>query len=320
VPNVSIIIPLYNKVRYIKRAIFSVLQQTYRDFEIIIVDDGSTDGSADIVKSIKDERIRYVYQENSGPGAARNKGIALSYGDIIAFLDADDEWDSEFLSSGVDVLNQFQHLAFVIFDYRISDPAIENKRRHLCSKDINQGENIIKHEYTPETFYQVISYIWTCSVVFRKSAVVSMGGFYDRNHCTFGEDRYLWIKLVLNYNFYISKTILATYHVEASQLGYYREAPFIPEVTLLDPQELYIKCPTDKIHLLEGYLAIQAVKTSIYLALLGRGKEAKSLLDKYCSSYKPRGYLKACLFTACSPILHVAYLVYKGIQKVSIRC
>jgi glycosyltransferase involved in cell wall biosynthesis len=62
-PTISVIIPLYNKARYIERAIFSVLKQTYQDYEIIIVDDGSTDGSADIVKSINDERIRYVWQE-----------------------------------------------------------------------------------------------------------------------------------------------------------------------------------------------------------------------------------------------------------------
>ena len=316
-PSISVIIPLYNKARYIERAIFSVLKQTYQDYEIIIVDDGSTDGSADIVKSINDERIRYVWQENSGPGAARNKGIALSLGEIIAFLDADDEWEPEFFSSGVDILNRFQHIAFVSFDYRVSDPTIENKRRNIGNdKKISEGINIIKHEFMPENFYGFINFMWTCSGVFRKCAVVNVGGFYEKNHCTFGEDRYLWIKLVLNYKFYISEKILATYHVEASQLGYKREGRYIPEITLIDPDELYMRCPTDKRHLLDGYLAIQAVDTSIYLAILGRRKEAKSLLGKYCSSYQPSGYRKACLFTASSPILHCAYLIYKGIQKI----
>lgn len=91
-PLVSVVIPLYNKGRYIGEALQSVLSQTVQEFEVIVVDDGSTDGSADRVAEIKDERIRLIHKVNAGAAAARNTGIMVAQGEWIAFLDADDRW------------------------------------------------------------------------------------------------------------------------------------------------------------------------------------------------------------------------------------
>lgn len=90
-PLVSVIIPVFNCERYIAEAIESVLAQTYRPIEIIVIDDGSTDGTANIVKSFKED-ARYFYQPNSGPPVARNKGLRMAKGNVISFLDADDLW------------------------------------------------------------------------------------------------------------------------------------------------------------------------------------------------------------------------------------
>lgn len=88
---ISIIIPLYNKEAIIERSLRSALSQDYKDFEVIIVDDGSTDKSAEIVQAIHDHRIQLIYQKNGGPSKARNTGISNSNGAWIVFLDADDE-------------------------------------------------------------------------------------------------------------------------------------------------------------------------------------------------------------------------------------
>lgn len=92
-PTVSVIIPLYNKEKAIEKTIRSVLTQSYTDFELIIVDDGSTDGSADIVRklALADERIIYIYKDNGGVSSARNYGLSKSVGEWIVFIDADDE-------------------------------------------------------------------------------------------------------------------------------------------------------------------------------------------------------------------------------------
>ena len=95
---ISVIIPLFNKEKYIERTLRSVLQQTFTDFEVIVVDDGSTDCGAEIVRSLPDARVRLIRQENCGVSVARNRGIMEAKADFIAFVDADDEWHPEFLS------------------------------------------------------------------------------------------------------------------------------------------------------------------------------------------------------------------------------
>jgi glycosyltransferase involved in cell wall biosynthesis len=94
-PLVSVIIPVYNYDRYLAEAIECVLNQTYRHVDVIVVDDASTDRSSEVAKSFADRGVRYCYQEHAGIGPARNRGVELSDGDFIAFLDADDRWPEE---------------------------------------------------------------------------------------------------------------------------------------------------------------------------------------------------------------------------------
>jgi glycosyltransferase involved in cell wall biosynthesis len=96
-PLISCVVPLFNAERYIREALNSILAQTYRPIEIVVVDDGSTDRSAQIVVSYGD-RVRYLFQHNAGPAAARNRGLSAAHGEFIAFLDADDLWHPDKLS------------------------------------------------------------------------------------------------------------------------------------------------------------------------------------------------------------------------------
>jgi glycosyltransferase involved in cell wall biosynthesis len=111
-PLVSVIIPVYNGERYLAEAIGSVLAQTYRPVEIIVVDDGSTDGSADVAKRF-DSPVRYDFQPNSGAGAARNRGVGLAQGSFLAFLDADDLWAEGKLARQIAAFDDDPELAMV---------------------------------------------------------------------------------------------------------------------------------------------------------------------------------------------------------------
>ncbi|MDR1821393.1 MAG: glycosyltransferase, partial [Oscillospiraceae bacterium] len=105
-PLVSVIIPAYNTQTYIAESINSVLGQTYKNLEVIVVDDGSTDSTADIAKALagQDARVKVVCQPNSGQGSARNTGLRLSAGEIIFFLDSDDYFSSEIVAQAVEAM------------------------------------------------------------------------------------------------------------------------------------------------------------------------------------------------------------------------
>src|SRR6185437_3911712 len=122
-PLVSVIIPCYNAEKYIGQAIESILNQTYKNFEIIIINDGSTDQSADIINNyiLLDNSIQLYNQPNKGVSASRNKGIDLAKGQIIAFLDSDDAWESENLEVKVKALISDITLFWVFSDMYLAD-------------------------------------------------------------------------------------------------------------------------------------------------------------------------------------------------------
>ena len=111
-PYVSVIVPVYNGVKFIAEAIESICAQNYHPLEIIIVDDGSTDDTSKIVQSYKN--IRYIYQPNQGVAAARNTGIKNSSGELIAFLDADDLWEHNKLNVQVDCLLMHPNIGYIL--------------------------------------------------------------------------------------------------------------------------------------------------------------------------------------------------------------
>ena len=126
---VSVIIPAYNTEKYIKETINSVLQQSYSNIELIVIDDGSTDTTANTIKAfLQDKRINYIYQKNAGVSNARNNGFKISKGEYVAFLDADDLWHKDFLKKKVEVLNQNKEIGVAVSD----GCAIDENSKPLC--------------------------------------------------------------------------------------------------------------------------------------------------------------------------------------------
>jgi len=109
--SVSVIIPVYNRQRYVVQSLESVLAQTYRDYEIVVVDDGSTDGTREVLEPYMN-RIRYFYQANAGASAARNKGVQESEGAYLAFLDSDDMWEPEKLEKQIQYVQDDETVCF----------------------------------------------------------------------------------------------------------------------------------------------------------------------------------------------------------------
>ena len=118
-PRFSIIVPLYNKAPYVRKALESILTQSYKDFECIVVDDGSTDGSLNVVQSLKieDRRLKILTQSNSGVAVARNNGVAASKGEYVCFLDADDWWEQTYLEEMDRLINEYTDAGLYGCDY-----------------------------------------------------------------------------------------------------------------------------------------------------------------------------------------------------------
>jgi len=192
-PKASVIIPTYNSVKYLPEAIDSILNQTYKDFEIIVIDDGSTDKTKDIVDTfIKEYRnkIRYFYQQNKGPGAARNRGIEMATGEYIAFLDSDDLWLPEKLEKSLNFLNSYGFDWICTASYKLNS---DNKKsiRYVNNAFLDSSEkrlNILKNGL----FFFSHLHIEVAGVLTRKHCF-KKAGLFDENFII-GEDVDLWFR------------------------------------------------------------------------------------------------------------------------------
>jgi glycosyltransferase involved in cell wall biosynthesis len=171
-PKVSIIIPCYNMARYLGEALSSALGQTFPYFELLIIDDGSTDATPEIASGIlADRRVRYIRQDNMGLSAARNKGIALSRGEFIALLDADDIWEPEKLAVQLSMFDTMPQCGLVFTDFSTFDEhgiiALEKNSVIL--------DNLDHLDF--ETLFSRNNFIYPSTVMIRREMFDSAGPF-----------------------------------------------------------------------------------------------------------------------------------------------
>jgi len=200
----SVVIPLYNKELSIRNTIQSVLDQTCQDFEIVVVNDGSTDNSVAVVEAIDDDRIRLIHQKNQGVSAARNRGIQEARYEWIAFLDGDDLWDKAHLQEIALMMQRFlgENVFVTSFEYSDKRPMF----RHTRSEPIFKVE-----DYFREAMKE--SLMWTSIVVVHKSCIDVVGGFNETLNR--GEDLDLWARLAREYQIVKSEKVTSTYRIDA---------------------------------------------------------------------------------------------------------
>lgn len=222
-PFFSVVIPLYNKAAHIKSTLKSVLDQNFDDFEIIIVDDGSTDKSLEKVKTIQDERIKLFVQENSGASAARNYGVEKSQGEHIALLDADDVWEKNHLEEHYKSIQKFPEAALYCNAYKLK---LAGGFTHKATYNIPQKEQI---SLVPDYFEASIIHPLanTNAVAFKKNDFQELGGF--KPDVFSGQDIDLWIRFGLNKTVVFNSTITNSYDktIENSlSKGNYRKSKY----------------------------------------------------------------------------------------------
>jgi len=281
--KVSIVIPLYNKAPYIGRALDSIRAQTFGDYEVIVVDDGSTDGGSDLVIGYGDARIRLVRQANAGPGPARNRGISEAASPFVTFLDADDEWMPSFLEKSLGLLDHYgPEVACVTSSYLLE--ALGRSMTPVWRKrGLSEGVVRLSAATPPRLAVHLLAFLCPWSTVARVETVRKWGGFYGKGKCLYGEDSYLWLKVMLNETLAINLEPLVHYHTEASGLARNTRGPRPVEPILTDPGDLFAACPPPLQELLRKILAIRALKTACVLGYWGRWREGRNLLKRFCS-------------------------------------
>lgn len=206
---ISVIIPLYNKEKQIVHTLQSVFNQTFQDFEIVIVDDGSTDGSVSEVEKFSDSRIRLIYQKNAGVAAARNRGTEDAKGDLIAFLDADDEWKPEYLATQYYLSQKYPECNVFASNYEFRDTDGKVVPTIIRKLPFTGEEGVLSN------YFEVASCshppLWTSAVMVKKQAIQAIGGFPVGIKS--GEDLLTWARLAVNGQIAYSKKVEAIYEL-----------------------------------------------------------------------------------------------------------
>ncbi len=188
--KISVIVPVHNKQKYLKESISSVLCQEFSEFELILIDDASTDDSYEILNSFEDDRIKILRREKPGPGgyAARNLGVKEAQGDWVCFLDADDEWTVDHLESAVRLMKKYPDNPLINFAHK----EVSEGKEKLFSP---VGEGVMTKVEAIELFSKQ-DIIHTNSILIKKCLYEKAGGFPAGKY-KMGGDAEFWLRLLL---------------------------------------------------------------------------------------------------------------------------
>lgn len=269
----TVIIPLYNKEKYIQRTLESVLSQSFEEFEVIVVNDGSTDDSIKIITQMKDDRIKIINQKNQGVSEARNTGIKNAEYEMIALLDADDTWDSKFLETLYRLIKEFPEAGLYYSNYKFVNGE---------DQKIEELEDEIKGNLVEDYFAFSKKNIPICasSVVIPKNVFVELGGF--PKEFSRGEDLYLWTLIALRYQIVYTNYIGGFYYRNIPD-SLTRKKQILEKSFASVAEELYFKyrefAYDEKSF--KAYMYPIILSKSKYLIEDNKTKEARKIIRKY---------------------------------------
>lgn len=236
-PYFSIVVPVYNKEKFVGKTLKSVLAQSFTDFEIIIINDGSTDESEYKIQEFKDNRIQYFSKKNEGVAATRNFGIEKSNAQYICFLDSDDYWYPCFLET-------IHRFTSELPEQKVFAAAIEIETKNNCVKA--QYSIPKKSDFEIVNFFEASQkecVLWTSSVCIEKSVFEKVGTFDTKIKC--GEDTELWIRIGLEFPIVFIRKIIARYVYDDSSISrnlkYYFEPYTFQKYALEEKKNLALK-------------------------------------------------------------------------------
>ncbi|HRR06955.1 MAG TPA: glycosyltransferase family A protein [Victivallales bacterium] len=281
----TVVIPLYNKEKTIIRAISSVLAQTYKNYEIIVVDDGSTDSSCNFLSRLNDPRIKIIKQRNMGVSIARNRGIQESSSDLIAFLDADDEWLPRHLERIADMNQKYPNAGAYTTSYLMVSPGGKVTQPKYCNIPPAPFEGPIPN------YFKTLLYgdppICSSTACVRKRIFFEVG-FFPQGE-PFGEDLDMWGRIALKYDIIFDWTVGALWYLSDGKPLYTHVEPFV--ITARNSiQNLKVK--NEFLIYIEKYIEKKTIECATNNISSGYFLEARKIL----TSLKFKYYRKEKLF------------------------
>ncbi len=227
--KVSVIMPAYNAANYISFSIQSVINQTYSNWELIIIDDGSDDQTAECVKSyLFDSRVKYIYQNNAGQASARNHGIRLSDGQLIAFLDSDDLWIENKLELQVNLFSNDKSIDLIFGNSLVIDSLGKLNSDFNLLTNYTSGVNLYRSLIINEISIPILT------VIVKSDAVNLIGGFDESLNIKNAEDYDLWVRLAkAGFKFYYLNQFLTYYRIHNKQSTFLDLSSTDPSVNVL---------------------------------------------------------------------------------------
>lgn len=262
----SVIIPLFNKEDYIARAINSVLNQTFENFEIVIIDDGSTDGGKKVVEQFSEEKVKYHFQPNSGVSSARNNGTRFAKFDYVVFLDSDDTWDRSFLEELSLLILRYPEAKLYginqFFEYN------NGEKFHIdYSKSLSGSQYGILIDYFQVFAEYGKSPFSNSSCCFHRETFIAENGYKVGVSLT--EDSDLWCRFALKYKIAFCNKPLATYYIETpnnTRLQINKEGYQVVQTLLFELENGTVPLKyLNSVNKLVGYFEVSFVKRAILL-------------------------------------------------------
>ncbi|MBN2377770.1 MAG: glycosyltransferase family 2 protein [Sedimentisphaerales bacterium] len=293
-PHVDIVMPLYNKAETVRRAIRSIQHQSVTDWRLIVVDDGSTDQGPDIVAALDDDRITIIRQENQGPGAARNRGIALAQSEFLSFLDADDEWYPWFLENSLKAIQE-NDVAMVASMYYLW-PQKQDMTEFWAKRSVRTGIYHLQGNEDPVWVNKLRGVFLAWNVLMYTETARKYDGFYEKNHCMSGEDTTFFLRVLFGEPVMLIEPPAVRYHTETSELGFYLSRPRPIPPYLIEPETVLKYCPSANRKLLLQLLDYMALLSARQFARWGMKKQAQSLLDRFPGTKIHEKLYKRCRY------------------------
>ena len=193
-PVISVVVPLFNKRKSIRRTLESILTQTVDNIEVLVVDDGSTDGSSDEVEAVRDPRLQLMRQANTGPNQARNNAVRVARADLIAFVDADDEWTPAHLANILETRRRFPDCGIYATNFRWVMPDGSSKLPEFPEISTERGFCVVDNYFAVSTKTSIT----TCSSVALPRVILDKAGGFPSTEFV-KQAQPLWVKISLDY-------------------------------------------------------------------------------------------------------------------------